>query len=106
MITTSYGTWCTKVDDLALTVEQTIAETLGDADEYDIDAIAADYRTAINKALPEGVTLAGNDFYGPYYTEDATWGPELEDEDGRLDIKAIVLGVDLWAIAAKHEIAG
>src|SRR5690606_34496329 len=76
MTTTSYGTWNNRVDGDALTVEQTIAETLGDADEYDIDAIAADYRTAINKALPEGVTLAGNDFYGPYYTEDATWGPE------------------------------
>lgn len=106
MTTTSYGTWCTKVDDLALTVEQTIYETIGNADEYDIDAIAADYRAAINEALPEGVTLAGNEFIGPYYAEDATWGPELEDEDGRLDIKAIVLGVDLWAIAAKHEIAG
>lgn len=106
MTTTSYGTWNNRVDGDALTVEQTIAETLGDADEYDIDAIAADYRTAINKALPEGVTLAGNDFYGPYYTEDATWGPELEDEDGRLDIKAIVGNIDLWAIAAEHEIAG
>ena len=105
MITTSYGTWNNRVDGDALTVEQTVAETLGDyADEYDIDAIAADYRAAINEALPEGVALAGDEFIGPYYAEDATWGPELEDEDGRLDIKAIVDSVDLWAIVAKHEI--
>ena len=51
--TTSYGTWNNRVDPRALTVEQTIYETLGGyADEYDIDAIAADYRAAINEALP------------------------------------------------------
>jgi len=101
--TTSYGTWNNRVDPRALTVEQTIYETLGGyADEYDIDAIAADYRAAINEALPEGVALAGDEFIGPYYDKDATWGPELE-KDGRLDIKAIVGSVDLWAIVAKHE---
>jgi len=106
MVTTSYGTWSNRVDPRALSVEQTIYEALGDyADDYDIDAIAADYRDAINMALPEGVTLAGDEFIGPYYAEDATWGPELEDEDGRLDIKSIVDGVDLWAIVAKHETA-
>ena len=105
IVTTSYGTWANRVDPRALTVEQTIYETLGGyAGDYDIDAIAADYRDAINMALPEGVVLAGDEFIGPYYAEDATWGPELEDEDGRLDIKAIVDSVDLWAIVAKHEI--
>jgi len=105
IVTTSYGTWANRVDPRALTVEQTIYETLGDyAGDYDIDAIAADYRDAINEALPEGVALAGNEFIGPYYAEDATWGPELKDKDGRLDIKAIVDSVDLWAIVAKHEI--
>jgi len=105
IVTTSYGTWANRVDPRALTVEQTIYETLGGyAGDYDIDAIAADYRDAINMALPEGVVLAGDEFIGPYYAKDATWGPELKDKDGRLDIKAIVDGVDLWAIVAKHEI--
>lgn len=102
--TTSYGTWNNRVDPHALTVEQTVCEALvGYADEYDIDAIAADYRAAINEALPEGVALAGDEFVGPYYDRDATWGPELE-KDGRLDIESIVDGVDFWAIVAKHEI--
>jgi len=103
MITTSYGTWNNLIDPRALAVEQTIYEALGDyADKYDIDIIAADYRDAINKALPEGVALVGDEFVGPYYAEDATWGDELE-KDGRLDIKAIVDSVDLWAIVAEYE---
>lgn len=104
MITTSYGTWNNRIDSYALTVEQTISEALGTfGADYDIDAIATDYRAAINNALPEGVALAGNDFYGLYYAEDATWGPELEDENGRLDIKAIVEGIDFWSIVAEHD---
>ena len=92
MITTSYGTWNNLVDPRALSVEQTISEALGAfGADYDIDAIAADYRAAINAALPEGVSLNGNDFYGPY------------DKDDRLDIKSVVDSVDFWAIVAKHD---
>jgi len=103
MITTSYGTWNNRIDPHSLSVEQTVYEVLGDfADEYDVEAIAADYRQAINAALPEGVSLVGNEFIGPYHAKDATWGPELE-VDGRLDIRAIVDSVDFWGIVAKHE---
>jgi len=104
IVTTSYGTWNNCVESGELTVEQSVLVALGDyADDYDIDAIAADYRAAINEALPEGVTLAGNEFFGPAHAADATWGPELEDEDGHLDIKSIVDSVDFWAIVAKHD---
>jgi hypothetical protein len=104
--TTSYGTWNNRVESGELTVEQSVIVALGDyADDYDLNAIAADYRAAINEALPQGVSLNGDEFYGPYHREDATWGSDLEDEDGRLDIKAIVDGIDFWAIAAEHEIA-
>ena len=104
MITTSYGTWTSRVDPYSLSVEQTVREALGDyADQYDVDAIAADYRQAINQALPEGVSLCGDEFIGPYHSDDATWGPELETE-GRLNIRVIVESVDFWGIVAKHEI--
>lgn len=102
---TDYGNWNNRVDPRARTVEQTIYEALGDyADEYDIDGIAADWRAAINEALPEGVALAGNEFIGPYHREFVTWDEDLEDEDGRLNIKAVVDGIDFWEIAARHEI--
>lgn len=102
--TTSYGTWNNRVEPSDLTVEQSVTVSLGDyASEYDIDEIVSEYRTAINAVLPAGVSLIGDEFIGPYSPADATWGPELEDEDGRLNIKAIVEDIDFWAIAARHE---
>jgi hypothetical protein len=103
--TTSYGTWNNRVESGELTVEQSVLTALGDfAHEYDLDAIAADYRNAINDALPSGVSLNGDEFYGPYYTADRDFGDCPMDEDDRLDIKAIVETVDFWDIAAKHEL--
>lgn len=104
MTTSSYGTWNNRVRDMELTVEQSIAVALGDyTADYDLDALAAAYRNAINEALPEGMSLNGNEFYGPYYAADANFDGYPHDEDGRLDIKAIVDSVDFWALAAEHE---
>lgn len=104
MTTTSYGTWNNRVEPYALTVEQTVIEAIGDhAEDFDLDAIAADYRDAINDALPDGVSLNGDEFYGPYSRDDANFDGYALDEDDRLDIKAIVDGIDFWEIAAKHE---
>lgn len=102
--TTTYGNWNNRVESGDLTVEQSITVALGDfAHEYDADAIAADYRAAINDALPEGISLNGDEFYGPYYRDEVNLGGYPTDEDDRLDIKAIVDGIDFWEIAAKHE---
>lgn len=102
--TTIYGTWNNRVQPSDQNLESSVANALGDyASDYDMDAVAADWREAINEALPENVTLAGEEFIGPYYDEDRTWVPDQEDEDGRLDLKAIVDGIDFWAIAARHD---
>lgn len=102
--TTSYGTWNNQIEPYALTVEQTIADSLGDfIDDYDVDAITREYRDAINDALPASVSLCGDEFIGPYYEADTAFESHPHNEDGELDLKAIVDGVDFWAIAAKHD---
>lgn len=99
--TTSYGTWANHGDG-SLTIEDNIAASLGDyARDYDIPAIAADYRRAINSALPDSVSINGDDFYGPAYDRDWTGYPTTADGD--LDIKAIIETVDFWDIAADHD---
>lgn len=64
--TTSYGSWNT-VDRSNLTVEGSVASYLGEfVDAYDVNKIVDMYREAINYCLPEGVSLLGDEFYGPY----------------------------------------
>ena len=90
-VTTSYGNW-TIVEEFSVSVEDTIGAALGAfAGDYNTDAIAADYRAAINAALPDGVSLCGDEFYGPAYADELP------------DIKDIVEGIDFWAIAARHD---
>lgn len=103
-ITTSYGTWNNHGDRLALTVEQTVEEAFGSEGPagFDVDSIVSEYRDAINDALPDGVTLTGNEFIGPAYRTDETWGPEAKNEDGELDIKTIVVGIDLGSIIERY----
>lgn len=102
--TTSYGTWTNRVEPYTASFEQDVYESLGDyADDYDIEALTAEYRNAINEALPNGVWLTGSEFIGPYYDEDADFGDAPVDEFGSLDFKAIVDGIDFWEIAARHD---
>jgi hypothetical protein len=87
--TTSYGTWA-NYDRSHLAVEDTVADFLGDqADSFDVDKVVAAFRAAIDSALPEGVSLAGNDFYGPYpmhgecpghYDDDHTLTSDANDD--------------------------
>jgi hypothetical protein len=63
--TTEYGTWVNHNN--ATTVEDTVSAYLGDfAQDYDFDGLVHAYRDAINNALAGGVSLNGNQFYGPY----------------------------------------
>ena len=61
-----------------------------------VSAVAAAYRAAINAALPDEVQLCGDEFYGPAFELDTAGYPV--DEDGRLDIAAIIDGIDFWGI--------
>lgn len=102
--TTYYGTWNDRVEPHSANFSTSVYTALGDfADDYDIDAIEADYRAAINDALPDGVSLCGDEFIGPAHDADCDFDGYPTDEYGRLDIKAIVESVDFWAIVAKHD---
>lgn len=104
--TTSYGTWVTRVDQYALNLETTVLKALGSygGDDYDIEAINIAYHHAINAALPDGVSLAGDEFIGPAYAADHDFDGYPTDDDGNLDIGTIVEGVELWPIIEQHEL--
>lgn len=95
--TTSYGTINTMVPDAGTvtSLADYVAGALGDyADDYDIEAITADYRDAINERLADqGITLAGDEFYGPYPR------PENAGET----IADAIESVDFWEIVARHD---
>jgi hypothetical protein len=93
VITTEYGTWG-DVGGSTVTVEDYIAVALGEHGEgFDVEAIASDFRKAVNEALPEGVSLNGNLFFGPH-------GVAAED---RPDLRETVDSVDFWEIAVRHD---
>lgn len=103
--TTGYGTWNNHGDRTALTVEDTVGGYLsgGDSEWVErceqtgaLENMVATYRAAINNALPDGVSLNGNDFYGPYYEADQAW-------EGELDLAEIIAGIDLGEIVAGHD---
>lgn len=103
-VTTVYGTWTTRVDDMSTSLEQTVVAALGSyASDYDTDAIAVEYRAAINDALPDGVTLSGDEFIGPAVRDEGAFDGYPLDEDGRLGLEAIVFGVRFQEIADRHE---
>ncbi len=110
--TTTYGHWTTIVDSTTSTLEQAVLEFVSGADHDWItalknsgalDRIIEDYREAINKALPPGVALSGDEFIGPFEYDPAEWAGYPVTETGDLDIAAIVAGVDLSAIVARHD---
>lgn len=105
--TTDYGTWCNRIDQYSVSLEASLTDGYfgsEGADGFDFEAICTEYRQAINDALPSSVTLSGDQFYGPYYEADQHFDGYPVDEDGRLDLKAIVDGIDLSAIVERHQI--
>jgi hypothetical protein len=101
------GSWASRIAHGGVSIDWEVAAALDDElvslgldDEVSqdtVDAVCAAYRAAINAALPPGVTLAGNEFYGTVEADDYQGYPT--DEDGRLDLNEIVASVDFWAIA-------
>lgn len=94
--TTSYGTWCNQINGFETSPEDGLNSYLGDQDpdDYDMDSIHLAYRRAIDAALPPNVALCGDEFIGPAYPEDAEFDGYPADDDGVLDLKAIVEGLD------------
>lgn len=102
--TTGYGSWY-NVQGHESTIASSIAEACGDyANDYDLEAVEDDYRAAIQAALPDTVTLTGDEFIGPYYDKDKDFDGYPEDPEGSLDLTAIIESVDLIAIVEKHEL--
>ena len=93
MTNVQYGSWnrSTSGPHSGFTVDGEVADALlagADVNNYtdeQIAAVALAYRAAINTALPEGVYLSGDEFFGP-------------DDAERPDLEAIVDSVDFWAI--------
>ncbi len=103
--TTSYGTWVTYAK--SLSVEDTVTDFIHGgggawADEMrnsgNFQAIVDEFRAEINKNLPGGVTLHGNDFYGPYPLEDGVCPDELNEL-----ISDVIDGIDLSRIVMDHD---
>lgn len=113
MTTTSYGTWCNRVNTFSTSPESDIADYLGGGDREwcermetsgAVDAIATDYRAAINAALPDDVSLCGEEFIGPAHPEDDEFKGYPVDEHGSLDFKSAIEEIDLAAIVEKHDV--
>ncbi|MEO3976287.1 hypothetical protein [Streptomyces sp. CAU 1734] len=107
-VTTGYGTWNNYGDSGNVSVEATIVDAItgGDSEWQDrmetsgaLDRIAADYRDAITGTLPDGISMAGNEFIGLHHTD-----PDYTDEIGDFDISEAVRRVDLQAIIQKHDV--
>lgn len=87
-----YGSWGGFTHEAR--VEDGIAAFLNEfADDYDVPGLVAAYRDAINEALPEGVSLHGDEFYGPY--------PKPADMDEL--IREAITSVDLTPIAERFD---
>jgi len=70
--TTSYGSWAAVLQGTTFDPAHVVADAVrGRAGDYDMKGLVEAYAAAVNEALPEGVTLAGREFYGPYPVDEA-----------------------------------
>lgn len=89
--TTEYGTWADHGAGAESLIEESVGVALGEsAADFDVDGLVRAYSDAINAALPDGIVLAGSNFYGPY--------PRLD-----VDIAAAIDSVDFWALAERYH---
>lgn len=99
MALAKYGEWC-NFQGWENSIEGTVETTLGDAaDDYDVPAIALDWWRTINETLPDGVTMSGNEFFGPCDPADYTWDGAIEAV-----ITELIKSFDVWTIAPRYEL--
>lgn len=110
--TTSYGTWCNRVAPFSTSPDVDVIDFIngGDADWREmleesgaLDQIQREYRDAINAALPDDISLCGDEFIGPAYPEDGEFDDYPHDEFDSLDFKAMVEDIDLTEIVERNE---
>ncbi|MFD6149439.1 hypothetical protein [Streptomyces sp. NPDC060243] len=111
--TTEYGSWTSRVSTYSPGPDSDILDYINGGDSEWQALLEASgalkelqdaYREAINEALPGPVTLAGDQFIGPYQPDDDEWDGFPTDEDGNLDIKAIAEGIDLAPLVERFDI--
>ncbi|MFE1130781.1 hypothetical protein [Streptomyces sampsonii] len=109
---TSWGNW-SKVSAYSTSPDADITDYLsgGDSDWCELmeksgayDLICKAYRDAINEALPAGVSLAGDEFLGPYEIEEGEFDGYPTTEDGDVDLKACLEGIDLGQICDRFDV--
>jgi hypothetical protein len=110
--TTSYGTWCNRVNALSDSPDDDVRDYVGTGDPDwrerlettgALEQMKADYRAAIDAALPPSVTLCGKEFIGPAHPDDGEFDGYPVNEFGSLDIKAMLSDIDLAAIVERHD---
>lgn len=103
MALTLYGTWCNRIDRYSSSPDDGIRDYLGEwVDDFDVDAIARDYREAIDALLPAGLSLNGDEFIGPIGNNSD--GDEWIDVDWDA-LREAIEEIDFGAIVERHEIA-
>lgn len=110
--TTSYGTWCNRVNQYSTSPDSDVLDYIngGDSDWQTLldesgalEQIQREYRQAIENALPDDVSLCGDEFIGPAYPEDGEFDGYPTDEHGALDFAAMVEGIDLEEIVERND---
>ncbi|WP_399554228.1 hypothetical protein OG582_40600 (plasmid) [Streptomyces anulatus] len=110
--TTSYGTWCNKVNQFSTSPDSDVLDYINGGDNAwqtrleesgALELIQDEYREAINAALPDSVALAGDEFIGPAYPEDDEFDGYPTDEHGTLDLKALIEDIDLQPIVDRND---
>jgi hypothetical protein len=110
--TTSYGTWTSRVNTYSTSPDADVLDYInGGDDEWRtlleetgaLEQIQREYRTAIDAALPPGVSLCGNEFIGPWQPDEDEFDGYPVDEDGALDFAAMVEDIDLAQIIDQNE---
>lgn len=112
MTTTSYGTWCNRVDSLSTSPDDDVVNYVDGGDPGWRDQVKssgalarmlAAYRSEIESRLPPDISLSGNEFIGPASPDDGEFDGYPQDEDGRLDFAAMVEGIDLDEIVDRYN---
>jgi hypothetical protein len=110
--TTSYGTWCNRVNQYSTSPDVDVIDYIGGADSDwqelveksgALEEMQRAYRDAIEAALPPSVSLCGDEFIGPWQPEDDEWEGYPTDEHGSLDIAACLEDIELQPIVEANE---
>jgi hypothetical protein len=110
--TTSYGTWCNRVNTYSTSPDADVDDFVGGGDSAwlerieksgALDEMKADYRAAIEAALPDSISLCGDEFIGPAYPDDDEFDDYPTDNYGVLDFKAIVDEISLEEIVEAND---